>query len=454
MTGPSSTPLAQTPQPRLLGGRFELGEELGRGGMARVFLGRDTALDREVAIKLLTDPADRDRFLSEARKTAKLSHPNVVTVLEVGEDGSESFIVMERLRGETLEDRLAREGRVPLATALGLAADISAGLAASHALGIIHRDVKPANIFVTGSQAHPLVKLIDFGIAKRIDANTVETDPGVLVGTLTYMAPEQIRGEALDGRADLYALGITLYRMLSGVVPFVRDTAASMIHAHLLVEPPPLPHVADATPAQEARVAALLEMLLAKEKAARPRDADDARRRLLEVLEEPPASSAAPSAPSAQPTVAGELELALAPAPLASASATEDAAAARLEVDFGPPQTPAQPSHAPMSPAVTSPSYGAPSYGAPSYGAPSYGAPLAPWNPPSPPAREPPAERGLMASLATIPTGISKRVAGYSLFVFLVLGVFFRTSWFVLGGFATLAALGLVAYIAAAQRRP
>ena len=436
---------------RVLAGRYELEGELGRGGMAVVHRARDLAEGREVALKLLLDPNGKDRFLSEARKTAQIRHPNVVTVYETGQDGTDTFLCMELLAGETLEQRLRRDKLLAPRAAAHIAAEICGGLAASHALGMVHRDIKPSNVFLAEgtASADTTTKVIDFGIAKRVDGSTIETDPGMLVGTFAYMAPEQIKGGTLDGRADLYALGVMLYRMLSGRLPFLQDTAASLIHAHLTAPPPDLPNAGHSP--EHARLNAVVKGLLAKSRADRPHDAAAARAAIL-------AAVGADAEPTATPAPF-PLELELPSAPTRSEARSEQPAPLSLEVDLergaplsaraAPPSAwPASyghPAHPPQHPAHDP--YAAPSFGAPSFGAPSYGP--APLQAPGAVPLGPPRERGFLQS---IPSGVSKRIAGYSLFVLLVCAVFFRVSSYFLAALGALSLFGFAAYIARKKR--
>jgi len=241
-----------------IGSTYELVREIGRGGMGRVYLAHDHRLDRHVALKLLpaeqrTDPGRNARFLAEARAAAALDHPNVATIYEIGEtrDGG-LFIAMAYYDGETLRDRIAR-GPLPVAEALGIARQVAEGLDAAHRRGIVHRDIKPANILIT---AHGVAKIVDFGIAK-IDGHG-RTGPGEMLGTLHYMAPEQVRGETVDARADLWALGVVLYEMLAGERPWSGESAAAVLHGVLHEPPASLP---DEVPLAVRRV---LDRLLAR----------------------------------------------------------------------------------------------------------------------------------------------------------------------------------------------
>ena len=235
-------------------GPYEITGRIGAGGMGEVYKARDTRLERIVAIKVLpaafiADPDRRARFEREAQAIAALSHPNILAIHDTGVHGGQMFVVTELLEGETLRDRL-HVGGVPVRKAIEWAVQIARALAAAHEKAIVHRDLKPENIFLL---ADGQVKLIDFGLAKahvnRGDLETMPgTEPGTVMGTVGYMAPEQVRGLTVDARADLFALGAVLYEMLSGRPAFKRDTAADTITAVLNEDPPTLTQT-DSSPA-------------------------------------------------------------------------------------------------------------------------------------------------------------------------------------------------------------
>jgi serine/threonine protein kinase/Tol biopolymer transport system component len=226
-------------------GPYEIVAPLGAGGMGEVYRASDARLHREVAIKILPEavarePDRRARFEREAQTIAALSHPNILAVFDTGLSGGQLFVVTELLRGETLRDRLL-EGALPVRKAIDIVAQIARGLAAAHELGLVHRDLKPENIFLT-TDGH--VKILDFGLARSATPTTgstptvtVVTDPGTVMGTVGYMAPEQVRAEPIDARADLFALGAVLYEILSGRRAFHRDTAAETMTAILKEDP-------------------------------------------------------------------------------------------------------------------------------------------------------------------------------------------------------------------------
>jgi len=227
----------------VLGGRYEVRGLIGRGGMARIYLAEDRTTGEPVAVKMLDSlhlraVGARERFDREAKAANTLAHPHIVKVLDTGEriDGV-PFIVMEYLFGETLGDWLRRERTMPLHLALPVLAQAASALAAAHRAGIIHRDVKPDNLFLLGQPGEPyLAKILDFGLS-RLEAAATLTQVGVAIGTPEYMPPEQIVGDKTDARADVYALGVTMYRMLVGDVPFRADDDAILLANALIAAP-------------------------------------------------------------------------------------------------------------------------------------------------------------------------------------------------------------------------
>jgi serine/threonine-protein kinase len=228
-------------QPRLVGGRYELGQLIGYGGMAEVHRGRDTRLDREVAIKVLRsdlarDPAFQHRFRREAQSAAGLNHPSIVAVYDTGEDVSGDgtpvpYIVMEFVTGRTLRDVLKAEGRLPARRALEIVADVCAALDFSHRNGIVHRDIKPANVMITDAGA---VKVMDFGIARALaDTQATQTQTANVIGTAQYLSPEQARGETVDARSDVYSTGCLLYELVTGTPPFQGDSPVAVAYQHV-----------------------------------------------------------------------------------------------------------------------------------------------------------------------------------------------------------------------------
>ena len=229
-------------------GRYQIIRSLGAGGMGRVYLGLDDQLHRQVAVKLLsnydaTGEERMRRFRQEALAASALNHPNILTIYEIGEFADANFIIAEFVDGVTLRARM-KAGELPAAQALAIAIQIAGALSTAHEAGIIHRDIKPENVMVRGDG---LVKVLDFGIAKFSQAGDneekylVDTIPGAIVGTATYMSPEQARGLPIDPRADIWSLGVILYEMMAGCLPFMGKTSVDVIAATLEREPPPLP---------------------------------------------------------------------------------------------------------------------------------------------------------------------------------------------------------------------
>jgi eukaryotic-like serine/threonine-protein kinase len=228
-------------QARLIGGRYELGELIGYGGMAEVHRGRDIRLGRDVAIKVLRadlarDPSFLARFRREAQSAAGLNHPSIVSVYDTGEDvglegTTQPFIVMEYVEGRTLRDILKMEGRLPARRAMEITADVAAALDFSHRAGLVHRDVKPANVMITTAGA---VKVMDFGIARAVADNAATvTQTANVIGTAQYLSPEQARGEPVDARSDVYSTGCLLYELVTGVPPFQGDSPVAVAYQHV-----------------------------------------------------------------------------------------------------------------------------------------------------------------------------------------------------------------------------
>jgi serine/threonine-protein kinase len=251
-----------------LAGQYSLERELGRGGMGIVYLAREVELDRLVAIKVLPSPlaerADiRDRFLREARMAASLSHPHIVPIYRVGEAGGFVFFVMAYVNGETLGERLRTRGPLPAAAATRLLREVAWALSYAHVRGIVHRDVKPDNILIEHDTGRALVT--DFGIARGAEETRI-SDPGRVMGTVHFMSPEQASSEALDGRSDLYSLGVVAYLALSGKLPF---DAPSMPALMIKQVTDPAPALASTTPAIPGQLAAIVDRLLHKNPAER-----------------------------------------------------------------------------------------------------------------------------------------------------------------------------------------
>ncbi len=275
-----------TAQARLLGGRYQVGELLGYGGMAEVHRGRDLRLGRDVAVKTLRSDLARDatfqlRFRREAQNAAALNHPAIVAVYDTGEEHGPSgeelpYIVMEFVNGRTLKEVLTAEGRLMPRRALEIVADICSALEFSHRHGIIHRDIKPGNVMLTQTGQ---VKVMDFGIARALASGaSTMTQTSAVIGTAQYLSPEQARGEAVDARSDVYATGCVLYELLCGQPPFVGDNPVSVAYQHVREDPrPPSDTNRDVTPA----IDAIVLKALAKNPANRYQSAGEMRADLL-----------------------------------------------------------------------------------------------------------------------------------------------------------------------------
>src|SRR5216683_7048885 len=247
-------------------GPYEVAGQIGAGGMGEVYKARDPRLGRDVAIKVLpaifsSDPDRLQRFAQEARAAAALNHPNILAIFDIGEDKGAPYVVSELLEGETLRERL-RSGALSTRKAIDFALQIAHGLAAAHEKGIVHRDLKPENLFITHDNR---VKILDFGLAKLTrpeehssagDAPTMQvaTDPGVVMGTVGYMSPEQVRGKPADHRSDIFSFGSILYEMLSGKRAFHGDSPADTMSAVLNEDPPGISQLAPTTPPALQRV--------------------------------------------------------------------------------------------------------------------------------------------------------------------------------------------------------
>jgi eukaryotic-like serine/threonine-protein kinase len=251
----------------LIGGRYEVEELVGTGGMSSVYRARDSVLERRVALKVLhehfsADPEYVERFRREARAIARLNHPNIVTVIDRGEFGKRQFIVFEHIPGENLKEVVEREGQFPVAQALALTHQIARGLAFAHQHDVVHRDVKPQNVLLDESGT---AKVTDFGIARSLDPGQELTQTGTLLGTSDYIAPEQASGQPVDARSDQYSLGVLLYELLTGEVPFPADSFMAVAMRHLR---DPVPSVRERRPDVPDRV----DEIVARAMAKRPED--------------------------------------------------------------------------------------------------------------------------------------------------------------------------------------
>jgi serine/threonine protein kinase len=278
-------------------GGYRIKNSLGAGGMGLVFLAEDLQLRRPVELKVMrpslaASPTSRQRFLREARAMAAVRHPNVVTIYQVGEDGGAPFLAMEFLAGESLEDRLARAGRLPAADVVRLGRAVAEGLAAAHERGVIHRDVKPSDIWLESGPRGPwsAIKLLDFGLARAAADDAHLTETGAVVGPPAYMAPEQTRSQPADARSDLFSLGSVLYRACTGRVPFLAPDVIGTLMEVAAGTPVP-PRQLD--PQIPRALSDLVMCLLEKDPAARPPSAAAVAQQLrrLEGPEAAPATS-------------------------------------------------------------------------------------------------------------------------------------------------------------------
>lgn len=257
---------------RLLDGRYRIGPKIARGGMATVYEATDVRLDRTVAVKIMhpglgDDDAFAARFVSEARAAARLSHPHVVSVYDQGNDGGTVFLAMELVRGHTLRDTIARQAPLPPARALALLDPVVSALAAAHRAGLVHRDVKPENVLISDAGE---LKVADFGLARAVSADTRHTATGVLLGTVSYVAPEIVLDGRADARADVYAVGVILYELLTGEKPHDGETAIQVAYRHVHTDVPPPSALVPGLPAY---VDALVARATARDRAQRPADA-------------------------------------------------------------------------------------------------------------------------------------------------------------------------------------
>src|SRR5579863_3909070 len=281
-----------------LSGRYRLEARIGAGGMSTVYRALDETLQRQVAIKLMnrevtSDSDQLERFRREARAVAQLSHPNVVGVIDAGEDAGRPYIVFEYVDGETLKERIRRLGRLPVTEAVAYAIEIARALGAAHARHIVHRDVKPQNVLI---DEEGRAKVTDFGIPRTLDEDGLTAD-GRVLGTTDYVSPEQALGQRVTGQSDLYSLGIVLYEMLTGEVPFKGENQVAVAMKHVREQ---LPDVQTKRPEISAALAAIVETATAKR--LEDRYADDAE--LIADLEDVLAIEAARSGSATGETTA------------------------------------------------------------------------------------------------------------------------------------------------------
>ena len=253
--------------------RYELQDVVGTGGMSSVYRAFDTLLERHVAIKILHQQYGEDddyteRFRREARAVAQLSHPNIVTVIDRGEQDGRHFIVFEFVDGETLKDVVERGGPLPVRRALELGLEVARALAFAHQQGLVHRDVKPQNVLLNGDGR---AKVTDFGIVRSLDA-VGHTTTGTVLGTSHYIAPEQARGERVDAQTDVYSFGVVMFELLAGEVPYEGASFLAVAMRHVNE---PVPSLLERRPDCPLRLASLVEQCMAKQAADRPESMSD-----------------------------------------------------------------------------------------------------------------------------------------------------------------------------------
>jgi serine/threonine-protein kinase len=284
----------------LIDGRYEIEDLVGTGGMSSVYRARDTVLERRVALKILhdhfsSDPEYVERFRREARAIARLNHPNIVTVIDRGDFQGRQFIVFELVPGDNLKDVVRRYGPLPVPEALALTHQIARGLSFAHEHGVVHRDVKPQNVLLDeGGSA----KVTDFGIARSLEPGDGLTQTGTVLGTSDYVAPEQVSGRRVDARSDQYSLGVLLYELLTGEVPFSADNFMAVAMRHLR---DPVPSVRQRRPDVPERV----DEIVAKAMAKRPEDRFPSMEAMMAALEA--ALAEEPSEGDASAEATGEL---------------------------------------------------------------------------------------------------------------------------------------------------
>ncbi len=293
----SAFPPSQAPSGELLAGRYQLERRIGQGGMAEVWVATDADLDRKVAVKwlktnLASDPVVTERFRREAIAVARLSHPNIVAVHDVFVHAGRQAVVMQLVDGKSLRQLLDSQRRLGPELTIHIGAAMAGALDEAHRSGFVHRDVKPGNILVTSDGR---VLLTDFGIAKGLQVGDEDlTSDNVMMGTAKYLSPEQVRGRRLDGRADIYSLGLVLYECLAGRVPFLGESDADTALARLQRDPTDLGHLRPTLPIG---LVNLIHKTLARNPAHRPQSGSDLRSALLAVDTTPPQIDGTPADP-------------------------------------------------------------------------------------------------------------------------------------------------------------
>ena len=290
------TTLADPLAGRLLDGRYQVEALVALGGMATVYRAIDTRLDRRVALKVMHADLARDedfvnRFIGEAKSVARLPHPNVVSVYDQGRDGPYLYLAMEYLPGRTLRDLLSERGRFPPREALSIMVPLLSGLAAAHTAGIVHRDVKPENVLIA-PDGH--LKVVDFGLARALSVSS-QTRTGVIIGTVAYLAPEQVRGTGTDARTDVYAAGVVLFELLTGIKPHTGDSPLTVAYKHVNETVPAPSRSVHGIPPELDR---LVAQATSRDPRGRPADAAEFLRLVNDVMRVLPADSgwAAPAA--------------------------------------------------------------------------------------------------------------------------------------------------------------
>lgn len=278
---------------RTLDGRYRVDSRVARGGMATVYLGHDTRLDRRVALKVMYPSLAQDeegvrRFIDEAKSAARLSHPNIVAVYDQGADAGHVYLAMEFVPGQTLRDLLRRRGALRPREALQLMVPVLGGLAAAHQAGLMHRDIKPENVLITEDGR---VKVVDFGLARAVESSVHHTKTGLIIGTVGYLAPEQVVHGSSDARGDVYAAGIMLFELLTGRQPHRGDTPLAVAYKHVNEVVPAPSRLMNGIPQS---LDTLVAMATSRDPNLRPADAGQLLQAIFEVLRTLPADGAAP----------------------------------------------------------------------------------------------------------------------------------------------------------------